>query len=552
MNIYTLVLLLLVFLATTLAFTPDLRETVFFDDFQQPANEEGGRKWTTSKYSEADYEIASPGDTQRLNPYDKGMLFPNSGKRYIITRKLDTPLDNSGRDLIVQFDLKLQKGMACGGAYIKLYRDNPAQGITPETIAPATPYQLLFGPDRCGTRSNQVQLTINHRNPVTNELQEKRIRPKRQIPFDSLSHLYTLHVFPNSTFTIGIDQHIVLQGDLRTDFVPPFSPPKEVSDPSDRKPADWVDQSTMDDPTARKPDDWDETQPPTIPKPSANKPRNWRDNEPLLVPAAQPAEWNEEEDGEWEPTMVPNPKCADGLCGTWEAPKIPNPKYKGKWRAPQVPNPAYRGVWRARQIPNDKYFNVENPYILDPIGFIAIEVWTLTPSILFDNVIITHSKDEADRLAADTWAPRHDMELKQQVPWPTHGNSVFDRMVKFTESAIDFIKLYPVQLAVIAAAITIPFIILCLALPSSHPVARAPSQPINNTHASPSSSSTSTTKTRSPSSKTSKAPAMASGVTESNSDTPTTQTTTTTLKQRPIHTTSKQADFPTIESDSDD
>lgn len=43
--------------------------------------------------------------------------------------------------------------------------------------------------------------------------------------------------------------------------------------------------------------------------------------------ATKPQDWDEEEDGEWEPPQIKNPK----FKGTWKAKKIANPAYKGKW-----------------------------------------------------------------------------------------------------------------------------------------------------------------------------------------------------------------------------
>jgi hypothetical protein len=48
--------------------------------------------------------------------------------------------------------------------------------------------------------------------------------------------------------------------------------PQEIDDPSDKKPADWVDVAEIDDETATKPDDWDEDAPEFIVDEDAVKP----------------------------------------------------------------------------------------------------------------------------------------------------------------------------------------------------------------------------------------------------------------------------------------
>jgi len=44
--------------------------------------------------------------------------------------------------------------------------------------------------------------------------------------------------------------------------------------------------------------------------------------------AIAPSDWDEDEDGEWEAPLVPNPKCKAAGCGVWRPPIIPNPAYK--------------------------------------------------------------------------------------------------------------------------------------------------------------------------------------------------------------------------------
>lgn len=99
------------------------------------------------------------------------------------------------------------------------------------------------------------------------------------------------------------------------------------------------------------------------------------ENEPLTIPdpeAAMPADWDEEEDGDWVAPTVPNPKCDDvSGCGKWEKPMIKNPAYKGKWTAPFIDNPAYKGVWAPRKIANPAYFEEKNPSNLEPIGAVS-------------------------------------------------------------------------------------------------------------------------------------------------------------------------------------
>ena len=39
--------------------------------------------------------------------------------------KLPKAIDNTGKTLVAQYEVKLQDGLECGGAYIKLLKDTP-------------------------------------------------------------------------------------------------------------------------------------------------------------------------------------------------------------------------------------------------------------------------------------------------------------------------------------------------------------------------------------------------------------------------------------------
>lgn len=96
--------------------------------------------------------------------------------------------------------------------------------------------------------------------------------------------------------------------------------------------------------------------------------------------ATKPEDWDDAEDGDWEPSSITNPKCESAPgCGEWVRPEKPNPSYKGKWRAPMVDNPDYSGVWAAVRIPNPAYVKLDRPE-LEPVAAVGIEIWTMDVS----------------------------------------------------------------------------------------------------------------------------------------------------------------------------
>merc|ERR1712113_1135156 len=163
---------------------------------------------------------------------------------------------------------------------------------------------------------------------------------------------------PDNTVRVEIDEEKIYEGSLKEDWE--LLKPKEIPDPADKKPEDWVDDSMMNDPESKKPDDWVEEK--RIVDPAAKKPDDWDD----------------EEDGEWE------------------APMIDNPEYKGEWTVKKISNPAYKGLWEAKKIANPEYEDDDTVYKYADFGFIGFDLWQGKGGTIFDNVIITDDVAEAD------------------------------------------------------------------------------------------------------------------------------------------------------------
>ena len=89
---------------------------------------------------------------------------------------------------------------------------------------------------------------------------------------------------PNNTYDVLYNGESHNLGNLLEDFTPSVNPPKEIDDPEDKKPEDWVDEKRIPDPDATKPDDWDEDAPYEIPDEEATKPEGWLDDEPEFIP----------------------------------------------------------------------------------------------------------------------------------------------------------------------------------------------------------------------------------------------------------------------------
>lgn len=339
---------------------------------------------------------------------DYGLLLDESHKHYAVGATLAKPFDNTGKDLVIQYEVQVRDGAKCGGAYVKMLR-GPA-GEDMEGLNNDSPYSVMFGPDKCFRDTNKVHFIFQHENPLTNEWEEKHYKDAPKIKDDNGFHVYTLHVKTDSTFDLYIDMEIASYGNLLEDMEPPIVPAKEIDDPEDVQPEDWVTEAKMDDPSATKPDDWDEDLPRKIVDESAEKPSDWLEDEEMFIPnpsSTMPDDWDEEEDGDWEPVMMSNPKCKQAAgCGPWEVPMIPNPDYKGVWKAPKVDNPDYKGAWAPRRIPNPEYFENLQPSNMAPITGLAVEVWSVDGGVWLDNFVVGDDIDAALKLAEETWRPK--------------------------------------------------------------------------------------------------------------------------------------------------
>merc|ERR1712072_1294520 len=276
---------------------------------------------------------------------------------------------NEGKELIIQYQAKYEKDVECGGGYVKV---GPKMTDASKFGDP-TVYNIMFGPDKCGY-TKRTHLIFN--NKGKNVLKKSDLDYK-QDP-DQVSHLYRLTVKPDNTVRVDIDQEKVYEGSLKDDWE--LLEAKEISDPDDKKPSDWADDSMMDDPEDKKPDDWVEE-------------KRIVDKE-----AKKPDDWDDEEDGEWE------------------APMIDNPEFKGEWFAKRISNPAYKGIWEAKKIANPEFKDDDGIYAYEDFGFIGFDLWQVKGGTIFDNIIITDDVAEADKLA-EKWKAlsAHEKEEKKKV-----------------------------------------------------------------------------------------------------------------------------------------
>jgi calreticulin len=300
---------------------------------------------------------------------DKGIQTSEDARFYGLSAKMDKTFTSGDKPLVIQYSVKHEQNLDCGGAYIKLLPGGDK--FDAASFGGDSPYGVMFGPDVCGTSNKKTHVILHSDKKDDNLLVKKEVSTET----DDLTHLYTLIINPDNTFQVLIDNKSVRKGPLDEHF--DFLVEKEIKDPDASKPEDWVNDAKMADPAETKPEDWDDA-PAEIADPDASKPDDWDD----------------EDDGEWEPPM------------------IDNPEFKGAWKPTMIPNPDYKGAWEHPKIPNPEFEMDENMYKVckDGCTHVGFELWQVKTGTLFDDIIVTDSVEEAEAFAQETFFKKKDAE----------------------------------------------------------------------------------------------------------------------------------------------
>jgi len=386
---------------------------------------------------------------------DRSLVLKTKAKHAAISAPLSRPFKFGGKPLVVQYEVTLQDGQECGGAYMKLLSQVEGTPSKLQDFQDKTPYTIMFGPDNCGN-DYKLHFIFRHVNPLNGSVEEKHANKgttKLETFFkDKKPHLYTLILRPENTYELQVDHNIISSGSLLEDVSPPVNPPKEIADPRDSKPAEWDEREQISDPDDKQPEDWDESAPQKIADLSATIPSGWLEDEPEMIDdpeATKPDDWDPDMDGDWEAPLIDNPACKDLVgCGPWSRPMIDNPAYKGKWFQRKIANPNYKGQWLPKMIANPDYFDDLEPFKMTPIIAVGFELWSMSGDILFDNILITDNTNEAEAFAADTF------DIKISHLKQGHGN-IWEQFVEYSSANPWLYAVYVIAGAIVAVLVII-------------------------------------------------------------------------------------------------
>ncbi|KAF1792144.1 Calreticulin/calnexin, conserved site [Phytophthora cactorum] len=256
---------------------------------------------------------------------DKGIKTSEDARFYALSAKFDKPLDNKGKDLYLSYLVQHEQKLDCGGAYIKLL---PAD-VDQANFGGDSPYAVMFGPDICGS-TKKTHAILNYARPSEDAVNMDHTDTIRA-ESDTDAHLYSFVLKQDNTYEVKIDGKSIKEGPLAKSW--PFQPEKQIKDPNQSKPKDWVDAKQIADPEDKK------------------------------------------------------PAVGTGM--------IENPEYKGEWKPKMIDNPDYKGEWEHPLIDNPDYFEDDAMYnVAKNVGAIGFELWQVKSGTLFDDILVTDSEEE--------------------------------------------------------------------------------------------------------------------------------------------------------------
>ena len=128
--------------------------------------------------------------------------------RYQISADLGETFSNKDKMLIISYCLKMDNQPDCGGGYIKLFPDSLDQKQMNENST----YYLMFGPDFYLHLKRDVEFVYNYHDKYYSWNRHLKMMT------DDAYNMYTLIIFPNSTYEVRINNELYRAGPFCEDF----------------------------------------------------------------------------------------------------------------------------------------------------------------------------------------------------------------------------------------------------------------------------------------------------------------------------------------------
>ncbi|KAM0010075.1 putative calreticulin/calnexin, concanavalin A-like lectin/glucanase domain superfamily [Helianthus debilis subsp. tardiflorus] len=214
-------------------------------------------RWVKSDWKKSEGKAGSFKHTAgswSADPDDIGIQTSTDARHYAIFAKIPE-FSNKNRTLVLQYSIKFEQDIECGGGYIKLMSGY----VNQKMFGGDTPYSVMFGPDLCGTQTKKLHDILPPR-------KIKDVNAKKPADWEEREYIDDLNQVKPEVYD---------------------SIPREIPDPK-----------------AKQPDTWDEDEdgvwrPPKIPNPAYKGP--WKPKK-IKYPNYK---------GKWKITWIDNPKFED-------------------------------------------------------------------------------------------------------------------------------------------------------------------------------------------------------------------------------------------------
>mmetsp|Transcript_19571 Transcript_19571/g.50162 ORF Transcript_19571/g.50162 Transcript_19571/m.50162 type:complete len:448 (-) Transcript_19571:114-1457(-) len=245
-------------------------KTFFFDDFSYSENQHMWRRWTKSELPTSKrgaFKLSAGMYHREGDRAATGLQTVGDGGRYFgISSVLDKQVESVDEvedDIILQYTVKNEVDVQCGGSYVKLFE----KGIERHKLDTNSPFLIMFGPDYCGPSSAQLKILLslprlgagggeggggeeNGKGEVEKDGDGSDSRELYsfsdiiEYPLDEFSHTYTLVIKRGGEeFELHVDGERRIKGRIADYFdVPrqvPAGTPTSIEDPTAVKPSEW-------------------------------------------------------------------------------------------------------------------------------------------------------------------------------------------------------------------------------------------------------------------------------------------------------------------------
>ncbi|XP_020023348.2 calreticulin-3 [Castor canadensis] len=329
--------------------------TVYFQE-EFLDGERWRNRWVQSTNdSQFGYFRLSSGKFYGHKEKDKGLQTTQNSRFYAISARFK-PFTNKGKTLVIQYTVKHQQKMDCGGGYIKIL---PAD-LDQKNLNGKSQYYIMFGPDICGFDIKKVHVILHFKNQYHSN--KKPIRCK----VDGFTHLYTLILRPDLSYEVKIDGQSIESGSIEYDWnVTSLNTAEKLS---------------------AEAQGWDQAK--------DAKAQDWEKHF-LDASANKPSDWNGELDGDWQAPLLQKPPYQDGL----------------------KPEGISKDVWLHQKVKGTSYLTQYDLSEFEDIGAIGLELWQVRSGTIFDNFLITDDEEYAERFGKATWGetkgPEREMDAIQ-------------------------------------------------------------------------------------------------------------------------------------------